>query len=51
MTTTPPHGIRAVAPGMVEPVSMRPLGSWVRHPLIMICARMEEALDGASMRL
>ncbi len=44
--------IRVVAPGVViEPVSMRPLGSWVRHPLVAFCDWMEEALDGATFGL
>lgn len=44
--------IRVVAPGVVlEPVSMRPIGSWVRHPLVVFCDSMEEALEGATVSL
>jgi hypothetical protein len=46
------HGmpIRIVAPGVVlEPDSLRPLGSWVRHPLVTFCDTVEEALVGAAM--
>ncbi len=39
--------IRVVAPGVVlDPTSFRPLGSWVRHPLVRFCHTMEEALHG-----
>jgi hypothetical protein len=38
--------IRVVAPGVVlDPVSFRPLGSWVRHPLVTFCDTMVEARD------
>jgi len=41
--------IRVVAPGVVlDPVSFRPLGSWVRHPLVMFCDTLVEALTGSS---
>lgn len=44
--------IYVVAPGVVlEPTSFRPIGSWVRHPLVTFCETMEEALDGASMNM
>lgn len=44
--------IRVVAPGVVlEPISLRPLGSWVRHPLVTFRDTMEEALAGATMSL
>ena len=40
--------IRVVAPGVVlDPMSFRPLGSWVRHPLVTFCDTMHEALAGA----
>ena len=36
--------IHIVAPGVVlDPVSFRPLGSWVRHPLVTFCDTMDEA--------
>lgn len=41
--------IRVVAPGVVlDPVSFRPLGSWVRHPLVAFSDSMLEALDGTT---
>lgn len=44
--------IRVVAPGVVlDPASFRPLGSWVRHPLVTFRDTMEEALAGATMNL
>lgn len=44
--------IRVVAPGVViEPVSMRPLGSWVRHWLVSFHDSMESALAGATISL
>lgn len=44
--------IRVVAPGVVlEPVSFRPIGSWVRHPLVTFVDTMEEALDGATVNM
>lgn len=44
--------IRVVAPGVVlDPVSLRPIGSWVRHPLVSFCDTMEEALAGATFNL
>ena len=45
------HGIpiRVVAPGVVlDPTSLRPLGSWVRHPLVTFCDTLDEALVGAT---
>ena len=48
------HGIpiRVVAPGVVlEPVSFRPIGSWVRHPLVAFCDTMDEALEGTTVNL
>lgn len=43
---------RVVAPGVVlEPVSFRPVGSWVRHRLVSFCDTMDEALDGATFSL
>jgi hypothetical protein len=48
-TRTP---VRVVAPGVVlDPVSFRPLGSWIRHPLVTFYATMDEALEGASMNM
>lgn len=42
--------IRVVAPGVVlEPVSFRPIGSWVRHPLVAFADSMAEALEGATV--
>jgi hypothetical protein len=36
--------IRIVSPGVIlDPVSFRPLGSWVRHPLVTFCDTMHEA--------
>ncbi len=44
--------IRVVAPGvMLDPVSFRPLGSWVRHPLVSFVDTMDEALEGATFNL
>lgn len=44
--------IHVVAPGVVlEPRSMRPIGSWVRHPLVTFADTMEEALEGATFSL
>lgn len=44
--------IRVVAPGVaLDPVSLRPIGSWVRHPLVTFCDTMDEALDGATVSL
>lgn len=41
--------IRVVAPGVVlDPVSMRPLGSWIRHPLVTFASSIEEAMSGAT---
>lgn len=40
--------IRIVAPGVtLEPGSFRPLGSWVKHPLVAFADTMGEALRGA----
>lgn len=48
-TRTP---VRVVAPGVVlDPVSFRPLGSWVRHPMVTFYDTMDEALEGASMNM
>ena len=44
--------IRVVLPGVVlEPVSFRPIGSWVRHPLVSFADTMDEALAGATFNL
>lgn len=44
--------IRVVAPGVVlDPNSLRPIGSWVRHPLVTFCDTMDEALDGSTVNL
>lgn len=44
--------IRIVAPGVVlEPISFRPIGSWVRHPLVMFADTMDEALAGVTVSL
>lgn len=44
--------IRIVAPGVVlEPTSFRPIGSWVRHPMVTFCDTMAEALEGATVNL
>ena len=44
--------IRVVAPGVVlEPRSFRPIGSWVRHPLVAFADTMDEALAGATVNL
>ena len=44
--------IRVVAPGVVlEPASLRPMGSWVRHPLVTFCDTMDEALEGATVSM
>ena len=44
--------IRIVAPGVVlEPISLRPLGSWVRHPLVAFADTMDEALAGTTVSL
>lgn len=34
----------------LEERSCRPLGSWIKHPLVDVVASMSEALDGAPMR-
>lgn len=40
-----------VAPGVkLEHRSLRPLGSWARHPLVTMASDMREALDGASRK-
>ena len=42
--------IRVVAPGVVlDPVSCRPLGNWMRHCLVRRVDSMEQALAGATM--
>lgn len=44
--------IRVVLPGVVlEPVSFRPIGSWVRHPLVTFADTMDEALAGTTLNL
>jgi hypothetical protein len=44
--------IRIVAPGVViDPVSYRPIGSWVRHPLVTFSNSVEEALDGTTVNM
>jgi hypothetical protein len=44
--------ILVVAPGVVlEPASLRPLGSWVRHPLVKFADTMDEALAGATVNM
>lgn len=44
--------IRVVAPGVViEPTSFRPIGSWVRHPLVKFADSMNEALAGTTVNL
>lgn len=44
--------IRVVAPGvMLDPISFRPIGSWVRHPLVSFCDSMGEALEGATVNM
>lgn len=44
--------IRVVAPGVVlDPVSFRPIGSWVRHPLVEFCDSMNEALEGSTVNM
>jgi len=44
--------IRVVAPGVeIDPVSFRPIGSWVRHPLVTFANSIEEALEGATVNM
>lgn len=44
--------IRVVAPGVVlEPTSFRPIGSWVRHPLVKFADTMDEALEGTTVNM
>jgi len=44
MAIATPIPICIVAPGVVlDPISFRPLGSWVRHPRISFCDTMAEA--------
>ena len=44
--------IRVVSPGVViEPTSLRPLGSWVRHPLVTFADTMAEALEGTTVSM
>lgn len=44
--------IRVVTPRVeLDPVSYRPLGSWVCHPLVTRCNTINEALEGASMNM
>lgn len=44
MAIATPIPICIVAPGIIlDPVSFRPLGSWVRHPRVSFCDTMAEA--------
>ena len=44
--------IRVVAPGVeLAPVSFRPIGSWIRHPLVKFAGTMAEALAGTTMSM
>jgi len=44
--------IRVVAPGVtLDPVSFRPIGSWVKHPLVTFAETMEGALVGTSVNM
>jgi hypothetical protein len=44
--------IRVVAPDVIlDFVSCRPIGSWVRHPLVKFAGSMEEALEGATVSM
>lgn len=44
--------IRVVAPLVkLEPRSCRPIGSWVLHPFVRMCASLDEALEGADLCL
>lgn len=44
--------IRVVAPHVtLDPVSYRPIGSWVRHPLVKFETTIERALEGASFNM
>jgi hypothetical protein len=44
--------IRVVAPGVaLDQVSFRPIGSWVRHPLVAFADTMDEALEGTTFSL
>jgi len=44
--------IRVVAPGVqIDPVSFRPLGSWVCHPLAKFADTMDEALSGTTVSM
>lgn len=44
--------IRVVAPGVkLDPVSYRPLGSWVCHYLVSFDATMERALAGTTVNM
>jgi hypothetical protein len=44
MAIASPIPVRIVAPGVIlDPVSFRPLGSWVRHPRVSFCDTMIEA--------
>jgi hypothetical protein len=42
----------AVLPGVVlEPRSMRPIGSWLSHPLVTIAKSIDEALEVCGVRV
>jgi len=44
--------IRVVAPRVeLEPRSLRPIGSWVRHPFVRMCGSIDEAMEGADLCL
>lgn len=44
--------IRVVAPGVeILPISFRPIGSWVCHPLVTLCDNVEDALAGATVNM
>ncbi len=44
--------IRVVAPGvLLDPISFRPVGSWVRHPLVSFANSVREALEGATVNM
>lgn len=44
--------IRIVTPGVaVHPVSFRPIGSWVKHPLVTFARTISEALQGATFNM
>lgn len=44
--------IRVVAPGVViDLVTYRPIGSWVKHPLVTFAKTIDEALAGATFNM